>query len=94
MTAHRLGMTRCLTVLAFGERGLRDQRADPGIVGDPGKALKLFIGDHEFLAEITQLRAQFTQATLEQVPIHPASVRPRTLRAPFEFGTLTPVTDR
>ena len=57
-------------VLPVGERRLRHQRPQPGVVGGLGEVAELLVGHGELLAQLLEARADLGEAAFDQGPGH------------------------
>ena len=73
---HRVGVALGLAVLPLGERRLRHQRAQPGVVGLVGEVRELLVGDRELATELHEPFGHIGQPLFEQRAGHPGSLGP------------------
>ena len=74
---HGVGVAAGVVVLAVGQRRLRDEGADAGVVGLVGQLLELLLDDGQLLAEAAQALTDARQAALDQPLRHRPSIRTR-----------------
>ena len=70
VTSHGVGVALGLTLVLPGERGLRHQRTQPGIVGDVVEHRQLLIGHGEILPKLGETGGDLAQPTFEERPGH------------------------
>src|SRR5690606_12033521 len=77
---HRTRRALGLAVLLVRERGLRDHRADPRVVGDVGQVRELLVGQLQLLAQGPETTTDRSEAALEQErhPLRVGTGRPRS----------------
>jgi len=68
----RIGRAASVAVLEAGERRIRDQRAEAGIVGLGRHVCELFLGDRRFGAQGTESGAHIGQLPLDPLGRHEA----------------------
>jgi hypothetical protein len=66
MTTHGFGVAFGLAVIFAGERGFRDQGAEPGVVGCIGEVGQLLVGDSELLPQLAQPVGYLTKPPLDR----------------------------
>ena len=74
MALQALGVAARLAVLALGQRGLRHQGPDAGVLGLAGQRGELLLGDPQVLPEPAQPTAHVAQTVLDPVPGHNRSL--------------------
>ena len=80
LPALRVGVAAHLVRLGVGERRLRHERPEPGVLGFGVEERALLVGDREFGAQPLEPIAHVDQAALEQGPGHEAESLRRTNR--------------
>src|SRR4051794_35165487 len=70
--AHGVGVAPGVTMLPVGERGLRDEGPEVGVVGVVTQMDELLVDDPELLSQRAQAVADLCQTTLDQGPVHEA----------------------
>ena len=66
VTAHRVGVLLGLTMLLLGQRRLRDQGPDAGVVGLVGEVSELLVGHPQLLTEMADAVGHLGEAALDQ----------------------------
>ena len=61
---HRVGVPLGLAVLLLGQRRLRHERPQAGLVGLLGELRELLVGDPQLLTELAQARGEVLEAAL------------------------------
>ena len=67
---HGVGVALGVLVLPVGERRLRHERPQPGVVGGLGEVAELLVGHGELLAELLEARADLGEAAFDEGPGH------------------------
>jgi hypothetical protein len=83
MPGHGLGVALGVVVLPVGERGLRHERAEPGVVGRIGEVAQLLLGDGQLLTEVAEPSTHLRQAALHEGPGHGRQCTPVGATAPI-----------
>lgn len=65
MALHGVGVALRVVVLAVGERRLRDERAQPGVVGRLGEVRQLLVGHGQILPELAQAAGHLREAPFD-----------------------------
>jgi hypothetical protein len=73
---HRIGVALGVLVLPLGQRRLRHQRAEPGVVRGLGQVGELLVRHRQLVAELLEARADLGEATLDEGPGHARQCMP------------------
>ena len=71
---HGIGVALGIVVLAVGQGGLRDQRAQPGVVGRLGEVGQLLIGHGEVVPQLAEPAGDLCEAAFDEGPGHRRAV--------------------
>lgn len=82
MALHGIGVALGLVVLAIGERCLRHQRAQVGVVGCLGEVRELLVGHGEVVPQLAEPAGDLREAALDEGPGHQAAVYAGATRGP------------
>jgi len=73
---HRIGVALGILVLAIGQRRLRHQRPQAGIIRGLGQVAELLVGHGQLVSELLEARADLGEAAFDQGPGHRAQCTP------------------